>query len=220
MHVNAVDAVAAGLVGLGAVFGARRGFVSQVARLLALAGGLVGARMVLPETSALLRHAAPSLAPPLDRYVAFLATFGIGVAAVLYAAARIEERVKAGSLAPVDRAGGALVGGAKGVLVCYVALFAALCLPARLRPLGKEIRESRTAPILLGRAWIGVAGPLFPEEFEARGTEVVRDIEIARAAEERRNAEGAPQPAPSLPAKIDAGSDAGAAAPTGAPVPR
>jgi uncharacterized membrane protein required for colicin V production len=189
--VNPVDAAVLCLVGVGAVLGARRGLIAQLARLLALAGGLVAARIVSPEASAAVRAAVPSLVAPVDRYVAYLAVFGLVTALVAWGAAELRERVRAGPFAPVDRAGGAVLGGAKGLLLCYVGLFVLICFPAR--PLARELRASIAAPALL--AVIGIAAPLFPPEFEARGREVARDIAVARARE-RGAAESLPAALP------------------------
>ena len=123
-----------------------------------------------------VRFLLPSLGPPLDRYAAVLAVFALSAAGVIAAARWTEEHVRRSPLAPVDRLGGALMGGAKGLLAVYVGLFVILCFPSR--PLARDLRASVSAPALL--RMIGATAPLFPPEMEARGREVEREIVIAR----------------------------------------
>ena len=186
--MNPVDVGVIALVGVGGLLGARRGLVSQLARLVALAGGLYAARMASPEASAAVRAVAPSVGSPLDRAIGFLLVFVLLAAGITIAGAWLRERIKESPLAPLDRAGGALVGGAKGLLLCYVGLFVALMFP--LRPLAQELRASRSVPILL-RA-IGVTAPLFPPEFEARGRAEADTIAQGRAERETPCATEAP----------------------------
>jgi uncharacterized membrane protein required for colicin V production len=175
--VHPVDVIVGALVLLGAVVGARRGLIAQLARLIALAGGLYAARLVSPEAAAGVRAAFRSVGPPADRFLGFLAVFFAIALAVTIAGIWLRERIRETKLAPLDRAGGALLGGVKGLLLCYVALFAALCFP--LKPVARELRASWSAPALL--AAIGVTAPLFPPEFEARGRAEAETIARARA---------------------------------------
>jgi uncharacterized membrane protein required for colicin V production len=186
--VNPVDVLVLALVLLGAALGARRGLIAQLARLLALAGGLYAARVASPEAAIAVRAVFRSVGPPADRCLGFLAVFLAIAIGVTIAGIRLRERIRESALASVDRAGGALLGGAKGLLLCYVALFVALLFP--LKPVTRELRASWSAPLLLGA--IGVTAPLFPPEFEARGLETARDIAVARAAEKKEK--GASEP--------------------------
>jgi membrane protein required for colicin V production len=184
--VNVVDWTAAFVVGWTALAGTRRGLVVQLAGLAALLGGLAAAnRLAAPLGAAVGRPLG--LAPPLDRYAGYVAAFVAFFATAAAVGRAIRARVRSGSLAPLDRAGGALLGAAKGVLVCYLLLYLVLCFPTR--PLADALRRSVSVPLLL-RA-LEETEALFPPEFQARGRECAEEAALVRASEPRT-----PPPAP------------------------
>lgn len=176
--MNVVDWTVAVLVGLGVLGGTRKGLVLQVASLAALLGGLAAANRLAAPLGAAVRRAS-GLAAPLDRYVGYVLAFVAFFAAAALLGRSLRERVRRSPLAPLDRAGGAFLGAAKGVVVCYLLLYLVLCFPTR--PFADALRRSISVPLLL-RA-LEETEALFPPEFQARGRECAREAEIVRGGD-------------------------------------
>jgi membrane protein required for colicin V production len=165
--VNVIDWAVSLVVTIAVAGGVRRGLVAQVSATASIAGAL---------------YAAKALAPPLaakwgiDRYVAYLVVFGPSAIALGICARRLGRRIRAGPLAPLDRALGGALGAAKGVLVCYFLLYVVLCFPAGpplSRPLARAFealsaafKRSVAAPLLL--RGMDRADALFPPELRVR----------------------------------------------------
>jgi uncharacterized membrane protein required for colicin V production len=134
-----LDAVVLCALALAAAAGALAGALRQVFLAAGAAAGWAAMRLFAPSAGRLLERALP---PALARAVAGAALFLL-VFAVVTLLGRVLRRRSAGAGRPVDRALGALLGGAEAALAAGVAL-AVLDAAAPLLPRGLEQQVARS----------------------------------------------------------------------------
>jgi uncharacterized membrane protein required for colicin V production len=106
------------VLALAAVLGGRSGFLTQVARLVALGAALAGTLLANARVSAWLQQTLLTDAPGwAARAAAYVAVFVLVYAALVGVAALLERGVKAARLQWLNRTLGALLGSAKAALV-------------------------------------------------------------------------------------------------------
>jgi len=144
------------LLGLLAWSGLRRGFVREVAGLVAFAVGFMLAMRLAGPLGRWLASVFPSLSPTTARVVAFLAVvLLVGLAidmAALFLTGAIGRVPVVGGL---NRVGGLVAGAALGVLVVWLLTTCLLLLPPTLLPFTSGMRRSETAQLVRGvpTAW-------------------------------------------------------------------
>ena len=138
------------LLGLLAWSGFRRGFVREVAGLVAFAVGfMLALRLAGPVWGAGSRPSSQRLSPTTARVLAFLAVvLLVGLAidlAALFLTGRISRVPVVGGL---NRLGGLLAGAALAVLVIWLLTTCLLLLPPTLLPFTSGVRRSETAQLV------------------------------------------------------------------------
>ena len=129
MNVTGIDVAIVILILLSSVIGLVRGLVREVLSLFVWAAALVLAILLAPQGAELLN---PLIETPSMRYVTAFAGVFIGTLIVGGIAESLMARLLAGpGMTGTDRLLGFVFGGARGVLVCIVALIA-------LRPFGEQ----------------------------------------------------------------------------------
>jgi membrane protein required for colicin V production len=129
LNMTGIDVAIVILTLLSAIVGLVRGLVREVLSLVVWAAALVLALLFTPLVAELL---APLIATPSLRYVTGFAGVFIGTLIVGGIVESLMSRLIDGTgMTGTDRLLGFLFGGARGVLVCIVALIA-------LRPFGEQ----------------------------------------------------------------------------------
>jgi membrane protein required for colicin V production len=155
--MSGLDLGCLAIVTLAAVAGALTGALAQLASTGATAAGWAGARWLAPAVAPLLQGRVPAFAA---HPVASVLTFAgcATVAALSLRALGAAARARGALGGRVDRAVGALLGGAKAALVLWV-LLSALALwgravhvgPVHLDPRGSELVAAARERSALGR---------------------------------------------------------------------
>jgi membrane protein required for colicin V production len=139
------------LLGLLAWSGFRRGFVREVAGLVAFAAGFLLALRLAGPLGRWLATVFAHLSPTTVHVVAFLAIMLLVGLAIDLAALVLSGAI---SLVPVvgglNRVGGLLAGAALGVLVVWLLTTCLLLLPPTLLPFTSGVRRSETARLVRG----------------------------------------------------------------------
>ena len=137
------------LLGLLAWSGLRRGFVREVAGLVAFAVGFTLALRLAGPLGRWLATVFPGLSPTTARVIAFLAIVLLVGLAIDLAALFLTGAI---SLVPVvgglNRIGGLLAGAALAVLVIWLLTTCLLLLPPTLLPFTSGVRRSETARLV------------------------------------------------------------------------
>ena len=158
MTTNLIDMIVGGAVVIGVCVGLRKGLVREVAGIIALAVGIIGARLLTPY---LIPWIEQNLQTTLEwsRLIAWCACFfGLGYAVNL-AARLISGMLGMMALGGVNKLLGAAFGGIKYILLFSVLFNAIEWTAERIEVPGRELRESS----LLYRPVLGVAGWSFSQ---------------------------------------------------------
>ena len=136
------DLVVVGILGIALLRGFFRGLLREVFSIVALAGACVAVRLyVVPGADWLEAATQGEIGPALSPWVAG-AGIGIGtIAAVVIAGRFLRRGARIAGLGWADRAGGALLGTAEGVLVVGVLLAIAMSVLGRSHPILAETRS-------------------------------------------------------------------------------
>jgi len=131
------------------VFAMWRGFISETLSIIAWALAAFSALYFGPYAVEILRHVFASWW--LAWIVGYAAMFLIVLIPISYASFRASESVKESAVGPVDRAGGALFGAARGlVLVGALYLLFLHLVPYHQQP--TSVREARLFPLIRSSA--------------------------------------------------------------------
>jgi membrane protein required for colicin V production len=130
--LSAVDVAVAVILGVAVLRGLWIGLVREAFSIAALAGALVAVRLFTAPVASWLRHEAGLEAGDLALRVAAGALVAVTVVLAVAAAGRLLRRgLRAAGLGWADRLGGGLLGGAEGLLVAGVLLWAVVALLGR-----------------------------------------------------------------------------------------
>jgi membrane protein required for colicin V production len=143
----ALDLAVLAVLAFAALSGAMSGALRQVVQLAAAAAGWLAARhLAAPVARALARSLPDAIARAAASSLLFLGTLALVtlVGAAILKGTRVSRAVKG----PADRGVGALLGGAKGILVAWVLLSAiAIARDALPDRMGARVDESELATL-------------------------------------------------------------------------
>lgn len=140
--MNSLDIAFLVILAVSVFFSAWKGFLRIAASLVGIVVGTALAGRVYPSLQPLTRHVA---SPPWDAVVAFLTVF-FGVLLLCMLAAMVVARfMEKAHLRLLDRVMGALLGFARGWLVCVVVILALTVFPIQ----SYSVVESKLAPYLM-----------------------------------------------------------------------
>lgn len=166
------DGIILAIVGLSAIFGFRRGFVTEVLSLAAWAGAVVLTVFGLnPATEFFREYVSPDVVADV---IAFVALFIGGLIILKLAASWIGEGVRSSFMGPLDRSAGILFGVLRGALiVSFAYLLFSIWVPAKNFP--DSVKDASLRPLLeYGAEMLAIVGPELLEK--ARGSEDLEDI--------------------------------------------
>jgi membrane protein required for colicin V production len=122
-EIRSVDVVVAAILGVAMLRGVFLGLIREAFSIGALAGACVAVRLFTrPAAEWLVEVTRGELGPAAAPWVAGAALAVGSVAAVAIAGRLLQRGVRAAGLGWADRAGGALLGGAEGLLVAGLLL--------------------------------------------------------------------------------------------------
>jgi membrane protein required for colicin V production len=131
-ELAAVDVVFGVILGVAVLRGVWIGLVREAFSIAALAGALVAIRLFTAPVASWLRHEAGLEAGDLALRVAAGALVAVSVVVAVAVAGRVLRRgLRAAGLGWADRVAGGLLGGAEGLLVAGLLLWAAVALVGR-----------------------------------------------------------------------------------------
>jgi len=141
-QITTVDWAIIVILAFGIARGAYRGLIREIMGVAAVAGAYVAANFIHPSVESFVR---PVVSERMGSYgVAYVVSFFLAIMVLSLAfrfAARVFKEVV--PIKSVDRFGGAILGGAKGVLVVIIALFITQALPDG----GKLLKGSTLSPL-------------------------------------------------------------------------
>jgi membrane protein required for colicin V production len=130
--LSAIDVACGVILGVAVLRGVWIGLVREAFSIAALAGALVAVRLFTAPVASWLRHEAGLEAGDLALRVAAGALVAVTVVLAVAVAGRLLRRgLRAAGLGWADRLGGGLLGGAEGLLVAGVLLWAVVALLGR-----------------------------------------------------------------------------------------
>lgn len=166
------DGIILAIVGLSAIFGFRRGFVTEVLSLAAWGGAVLLTVFGLnPATEFFRSYVSPDVVADV---IAFVALFIGGLVLLKLAAGWIGEGVRMSFLGPLDRSAGTLFGILRGALiVSFAYLLFSIWVPAKSYP--DSVKDASLRPLLeYGAEMLAVVGPELLDR--ARGNEDMEDL--------------------------------------------